>query len=314
MKMKFKMPILVIIAAFSTCTLAKMATAAGAITVQIPPGKDNTLYESATGSLSNGAGWYFFVGRTNQLSNFRRRGIVAFNIADSVPAGATIQTVTLTLNASKVASLLSRAISLRKALADWGEGTSDAVGFSGNEGSGGTSTTGSVTWIHRFYPATFWTSAGGDCSGTTSGSVNVTGAGSYTFSSTPQMVVDVQNWLDNPETNFGWILLGIETTSATAKRFDSRENPTVSNRPFLTVTYLPPPCCVGNRGDINDDGSDNTVLDLNYMVNDIFRGGPPSPCPEEADLNVDATPSTILDLNFLINDIFRGGPSAPVCP
>jgi len=77
---------------------------------------------------------------------------------------------------------------------------------------------------------------------------------------------------------------------------------------------IPPPCCVGNRGDINDDGNDATILDLNYLVNDIFRGGPPSPCPEEADLNNDSSPSTILDLNFLVNDIFRGGPSAPACP
>lgn len=77
---------------------------------------------------------------------------------------------------------------------------------------------------------------------------------------------------------------------------------------------IPPPCCIGVRGDINDDGNDATIQDLNYMVNDIFRGGPSSPCPEEADLNNDGSPSTIQDLNFLVNDIFRGGPSAPACP
>jgi len=72
-------------------------------------------------------------------------------------------------------------------------------------------------------------------------------------------------------------------------------------------------CCIGIRGDVNGDGSDNTILDLNYMVNDIFRGGAASACPLEADLNSDGTPSTILDLNFIVNDIFRGGPAPGPC-
>lgn len=73
-------------------------------------------------------------------------------------------------------------------------------------------------------------------------------------------------------------------------------------------------CCLGLRGDFNNDGSDGTISDLNYLVNDIFRGGPSAICPGEADLNVDGQSSTILDLNYLVNDIFRGGPSGPACP
>jgi len=72
-------------------------------------------------------------------------------------------------------------------------------------------------------------------------------------------------------------------------------------------------CCVGMRGDINGNGVDNTMLDLNYMVNSIFRGGSPSPCSVEADIDSDGTPSTIMDLNFMVNDIFRGGPSPGPC-
>ena len=72
-------------------------------------------------------------------------------------------------------------------------------------------------------------------------------------------------------------------------------------------------CCIGNRGDVNGDGNDNTILDLNYMVTDIFRGGAASPCPVEADLNSDGAASAILDLNFLVNDIFRGGAAAGPC-
>ena len=72
-------------------------------------------------------------------------------------------------------------------------------------------------------------------------------------------------------------------------------------------------CCQGVRGDVNGDGNDSEVFDLTYLIDTIFRGGPPSPCPLEADLNSDGVPATILDLTFLIDDIFRGGPASAGC-
>jgi hypothetical protein len=47
----------------------------------------------------------------------------------------------------------------------------------------------------------------------------------------------VQAWLDTPANNFGWILIGDETTNGTAKRFNSREHPTPDNRPQLTIAF-----------------------------------------------------------------------------
>ena len=280
--------------------------------VQISPNKDNTLYEDAQGDVSNGAGWYIFVGRTNQLSNYRRRALVAFDLTESIPDGSTIQSVTLTLHLSNEPFLApARTVALRKLLGDWGEGTSDAIGA---EGSGGAAATNDATWLHQFFNSDTWTTAGGDFSGTISGSTTVDNIGFYTVASTAQMVADVQGWLDNPAANFGWLLLGTESISQTARRFDSRQNPTVANRPVLTVTFLPPSCCVGIRGDIDGNGTTADILDLTYMINDIYRGGLNSPCPEEADLDNNGTPSTVLDLTYLINDIFRGGPDSPACP
>jgi len=73
-------------------------------------------------------------------------------------------------------------------------------------------------------------------------------------------------------------------------------------------------CCVGNRGDIDSDGSRATVSDLTYLINDIFRGGPDPVCPAAADLDNNGQPSTVIDLTYLIDNIFRGGPAPPACP
>jgi hypothetical protein len=54
------------------------------------------------------------------------------------------------------------------------------------------------------------------------------------------MVADLQGWLDSPATNFGWLVFTYEGDFPSAKRWDTRENPTVANRPQLTIRYSPP--------------------------------------------------------------------------
>lgn len=73
------------------------------------------------------------------------------------------------------------------------------------------------------------------------------------------------------------------------------------------------PCCVGLRGDVNSDGTNANILDLNFLVNRIFRGGVAPGCPKEADVNSDGASGNILDLNFLVNRIFRGGAAPGAC-
>jgi hypothetical protein len=73
-------------------------------------------------------------------------------------------------------------------------------------------------------------------------------------------------------------------------------------------------CCVGIRGDVNGDGAlMPNILDLTYLVDYIFRGGPKPPCPKEADVNSDAAVANILDLTYLVDFIFRGGPPPGPC-
>jgi hypothetical protein len=204
--------------------------------ININPIKDNTLYQyvPADGDLSNALGFHFFAGETGLGTGQGelRRGVLAFDIAGNIPAGSTILGVTLSLNMSMTALDTARTVELHKLLADWGEGTSRA---SGGEGMGAPATTNDATWRHRFFDAIFWTTEGGDFSTTVSASQSVGPIGVYTWSAL-QLVADVQSWLDNPATNFGWLVLGDESELGTAKRFDTRES---ASPPVLTILYRP---------------------------------------------------------------------------
>src|SRR6266545_4436455 len=199
----------------------------------INPIKDNTLYQydPAEGDTSNALGNHFFAGETGMGE--LRRGVLAFDIAGNIPAGSTILGVTLSLNMSRTADNTARTIELHKLLADWGEGTSVAPG---EEGDGAPATPNDATWRHRFFDTTFWTIEGGDFSATVSASQSVGPVGVYTWSSS-QMRADVQSWLDDPASNFGWLVLGDESEIVTAKRFDTRES---ASPPVLTIQYRPP--------------------------------------------------------------------------
>lgn len=223
---------------------------AEAETATLTPSADNTLYESASGSLSNGAGAYLFAGNTgsNQTdAQNTRRALLRFDVAGAVPAGATVTAASLTLRASRVASSAARTLGLHRATTAWGEGSSNDTG---NEGDGTAAQSGDATWLHTFHATGFWASPGGDFVASASASQSVTTSSAvYTWTSSA-MATDVQGWLDTPSSNHGWIVLGDESTSATAKRFDSREATTAANRPTLIVTYTPPPatgaCCAAS--------------------------------------------------------------------
>jgi hypothetical protein len=205
---------------------------ASAQLANIIPVKDNTLYEfvPADGDLSNALGNHFFAGETGMGE--LRRGVLAFDIAGNIPAGSTILGVTLSLNMSRTGLDDAQNVELHKMLADWGEGTSVAPG---EEGTGAPATTNDATWRHRFFDTIFWATEGGNFSATVSATQSVGAVGVYTWSS-PPMVGDVQSWLNNPATNFGWLVLGDESEILTAKRFDTRES---ASPPVLTIQYTP---------------------------------------------------------------------------
>jgi hypothetical protein len=203
--------------------------------VTLEPILDNTLCEDAAGAKSNGLGEYFFAGRTDQLPGFAiRRGLLAFDVAGTVPSPAIIESVQLTLEMSRTEGA-AVSVALHLVLGAWGEGPSDAPG---EEGGCTTAESGDATWLFTFWPTLLWNRMGGDFSVVASATQIVADEGPYTWS-TAQMVADVQSWLDDPAGNFGWIVLGEESGPQTSKRFNSRQNRTVSTRPKLTIEFSP---------------------------------------------------------------------------
>lgn len=163
-----------------------------------------------------------------------RRGLFLFDAAVALPAGATINSVTFTLTVPSGNTANPSMFDLFRVLDAWGEG--NKVGSSGSPAD-----SGEVTWNSRQHGLNLWSTPGGDFVSNASASAFVSDLGTYTWSSAA-LAGDVQLWLDNPSTNFGWILIsGSESVLQSARRFGAREDP--PNAPVLTVdfTAIPEP-------------------------------------------------------------------------
>jgi hypothetical protein len=206
--------------------------------VSIEAGADNTLYEDTEGSVSNGSGAIMVAGRNNGEVDSIRRAVLYFDVS-GIPYGAIVESVALTLYLNKGNGGV-REMRLHRLLADWGEGTSTVDGG----GQGAPAQPGDTTWLHTFYPDSFWGPRGGRFVGRVSVTQQVGTAGGgndiagpYTWQSTDRLVDDVRRWLHNPEKNYGWILVGDESVPQTAKQFASHEDVSPELRPVLEVTY-----------------------------------------------------------------------------
>ena len=82
--------------------------------------------------------------------------------------------------------------------------------------------------VHSFKPA----------SGLFTATTSVGAIGSYQWTGAG-LVADVQQWVNSPAGNFGWIITGNEVGTATVKQFDTKEATTAANRPVLSVDFTP---------------------------------------------------------------------------
>jgi hypothetical protein len=219
--------------ACACCLLTQLATAQVSITAD----RDNTIY-SESGSTSNGAGEYLFLGRTNRGD--LRRSLVHFDLA-SIPAGSVVTTASLVITCNKT-GFENGGVDVYKLLKTWGEAGSNA---SANEGAGAPAQAGDATWSLAFFstPASAWSAAGGDFAPESSGSQASLGLQQVSISSS-QLIADVQSWINNPAQNFGWILRGNEQTNGSARRLVSKESANNNDRPKLIVSFSSLPLSV----------------------------------------------------------------------
>jgi hypothetical protein len=265
---------------------------AGAETMVLRPDRDNTLFEDASGNLSNGAGRFLFVGLTQAFGV--RRALLHFDVAGALPEGSVIHSVTLTVgvNRSQPASIPVR---IHRVTADWGAGASDA---SDPEGQGGIAATGDATWLHRFFPDQLWSTVGGDFDPTASASRSIMGNADYPWSSTPALAADVQGWLDDPASNFGWILIGQETGGRNAKRMLSQDSGS-GRRPQLTIEFTPG--CVFGSVNATGIGGRADVLFVNGEVGDPVNRRVLVPLGTTFDVELRAAPAgPVASIDYVI--------------
>jgi hypothetical protein len=220
----------------TTIVVASISSAAAQTAISIVPNKDTTLYESASGSLAGGGSSYVFVGRVGGGGNFeRRRAVMRWDIAGSIPAGSRILSAQLDLWVDQSSAFLPIATNVHRVLQDWSEGT---VVAPGGGGQGGTSAAGETTWIHTNFPSQLWANAGGDFAATPSLTFDLPGIGAVVTPSSDGLVADVQSMLDNPANNFGWLLKTNEILTSNARKINSRN--AAALQPKLNIIYLAP--------------------------------------------------------------------------
>ncbi len=239
------------LAAFAIALLA--FGAARGESVSLTPVADNTVFQGSVGGgnpdnfedNSCGAGTSVYSGRTDAA--FFRRALMKFNIAASIPAGATITSATLTMVVTRSRDNQNATMTLHRLTRNWGEGSANCA-----DGKGVSANAGDATWLSAQHQQVAWTTAGGDFSAASaSASVgrqnNSVGTWSSTAPGNAAMVTDIQNWLNTPAANNGWAIVGDEARNKTARQFASRESGTTTNRPTLVVNFTPPAgtfaCC-----------------------------------------------------------------------
>ncbi|MBL4769590.1 MAG: DNRLRE domain-containing protein [Planctomycetes bacterium] len=217
--------------ALTACVASIAASSAAAqfTSIVIPATQDNTLYESATGANSNGAGMSGYTGGNSGGS--KRRYLVQFDVAGVVPPAADILFAELRVYCINVpGGATNDTYETHRMLAAWGEGTSSG------SGGGAPSTPGDATWIHTFFPGSNWATPGGDFDPVGSAGADINSFGFFTLSSV-ELRDEVEGFRDNPASNFGWMIKANSEGIKTARGIASRENTTANLPPTLRVVY-----------------------------------------------------------------------------
>lgn len=248
-----------------------LSSASAQSVLSLVASKDATLNQSTSGNVANGAGTRLFVGRVAATGSYgRRRALIKWDIAGSIPAGSRILAVKLDLWVDISSAFLPQNTLAHRVLQDWSEGT---VAPPRGGGMGAPATAGSTTWLHTNYPSQFWNNAGGDFAATSSFTFDMPNTGAILTEPLAGLIADVQDMLDNPASNYGWLFKTPEVQTTTARAMLTRE--ALGLRPKLHITYLTPGqtgvygtgCPVGGgtlQLDVTGTATGGAVLPITY--------------------------------------------------
>lgn len=219
--------------------LARMA--AEAATVLVPCSADTTLQEVLPDSNMGGTS-FVAAGAIAQvpegfLTNPVARGLYRFDLDGKIPPGAKVTAVRLHISLVFHPPGPGSTYQLHRLRKDWGEGNKTLFGRLAEP-----ATAGEATWNAPKHGGPGWALPGAssaeDAVLEPSSSVAMGGFGQYIFPSTSALIADVENWLVNPGSNFGWLMRSdAESTPQTARRFGSRLSGLFA--PSLEITYEP---------------------------------------------------------------------------
>lgn len=212
---------------------------------------DNSIYQDQVENTNGGHG-FLYSGLTKVSSP--RRFLIRFDLT-ALPSGAVVLGVELrlTVNRAGLNQTNLEPHGLHRLTRPWGEGTVDSLDFDAEGGSGWSAEPGDATWLSASHGSVLWTLPGGDYVAEPSavaGVGGVTGAGenrveAQAFFAGEGLVADVQRWVDDPDSNFGWIGIGNEVTPQTARRIYSSDweeadpEEQARRRPLLRITFQP---------------------------------------------------------------------------
>ncbi len=191
-----------------------------AATLVLTSAADTYLFSANATVNFNGDGNGMLVG-TNSAGGIGR-GLVRFDLS-AIPAGATVESVSLSLFVGSLATAGSgKTVALHRMLTGWNE-----TSATWNDASAGTA----------------WSAPGGAAgtdfaAGASTVSPGMAGGSFLALTSVAGLVADVQGWIDAPATNAGWMLRNqAEATLRSAGRIADLAASVEAQRPTLTVTY-----------------------------------------------------------------------------
>jgi hypothetical protein len=214
--------------------LGVAASSALADVIVLKPSQDTSLFGDEV-NYASGAG-DLFIGNTAGSSI--RRSLLRFDLS-AIDAGMKVIDASLTVVVNRVAAgAFTAPATLHRVTQSWGEGGSNP----GGSGGGDQATDGEATWTLRFFgdATSAWTTPGASYDTDASASTVLGGTGSYSWTGAG-MVSDLNDWLANPASNYGWALIGDETNARSARRIYSRETAQDFLRPQLELTLAPIP-------------------------------------------------------------------------